>query len=102
MSIISLLMPSAAAPESWRERAVCSQVDPEMWFPEKGGSTSDAKKICLGCPVKNECLEYALTNDERFGVWGGYSERERRRIKRGGPKHPIRIQRIGTSRAALD
>lgn len=68
--------------ESWQERALCSQTDPEAFFPEKGGSTREAKKICTGCEVKVECLEYALANDERFGIWGGLSERERRRIKR--------------------
>jgi WhiB family redox-sensing transcriptional regulator len=68
--------------QSWAERALCSQTDPEAFFPEKGGSTREAKRICTGCEVKNECLEYALANDERFGIWGGLSERERRRMKR--------------------
>ncbi len=69
--------------ESWRDDAICSQIDPEMWFPDKGGSTREAKKVCLGCPVRLECLQYALDRDERFGIWGGLSERERRRLKRG-------------------
>ncbi|KKF00837.1 Transcriptional regulator WhiB2 [Mycolicibacterium obuense] len=69
--------------DQWQERALCAQTDPEAFFPEKGGSTREAKRICLGCEVKNACLEYALANDERFGIWGGLSERERRRIKRG-------------------
>ena len=69
--------------EEWHERALCAQTDPEAFFPEKGGSTREAKKICQGCPVKDECLEYALAHDERFGIWGGMSERERRRLKRG-------------------
>ncbi len=66
----------------WQERALCAQTDPEAFFPEKGGSTREAKKICVGCEVKGECLEYALEHDERFGIWGGLSERERRRLKR--------------------
>lgn len=66
----------------WQERALCAQTDPEAFFPEKGGSTREAKKICVGCEVKAECLEYALEHDERFGIWGGLSERERRRLKR--------------------
>jgi WhiB family redox-sensing transcriptional regulator len=66
----------------WHERALCSQTDPEAFFPEKGGSTREAKKICVGCEVRDECLEYALENDERFGIWGGLSERERRRLRR--------------------
>jgi len=69
-------------PLAWQERAICSQTDPEAFFPEKGGSTREAKKICVGCPVRHECLEYALTHEERFGIWGGFSERERRRIAR--------------------
>ena len=67
---------------SWQERALCAETDPEAFFPEKGGSTREAKKICTGCEVKAECLEYALANDERFGIWGGLSERERRRLRR--------------------
>lgn len=67
----------------WQENALCAQTDPEAFFPEKGGSTREAKRICLGCEVKDDCLEYALANDERFGIWGGLSERERRRLKRG-------------------
>jgi WhiB family redox-sensing transcriptional regulator len=67
---------------SWQERSLCAQTDPEAFFPEKGGSTREAKKVCIGCEVRSECLEYALANDERFGIWGGLSERERRRLKK--------------------
>ena len=67
---------------AWQEQALCAQTDPEAFFPEKGGSTREAKRICIGCEVKGECLEYALANDERFGIWGGLSERERRRLKK--------------------
>ena len=62
---------------AWIGRAVCAQTDPDAFFPEKGGSTREAKKICLGCEVRHECLEYALAHDERFGIWGGLSETER-------------------------
>jgi WhiB family redox-sensing transcriptional regulator len=72
-----------ATPDQWQDRALCAQTDPEAFFPEKGGSTREAKKICLGCEVRHECLDYALAHDERFGIWGGLSERERRRLKRG-------------------
>jgi WhiB family transcriptional regulator, redox-sensing transcriptional regulator len=68
--------------QDWQERALCAQTDPEAFFPEKGGSTREAKRICSGCEVRAECLEYALANDERFGIWGGLSERERRRLRR--------------------
>jgi WhiB family redox-sensing transcriptional regulator len=66
----------------WQERALCAQTDPEAFFPEKGGSTREAKKVCLSCDVRGDCLEYALGHDERFGIWGGLSERERRRLKK--------------------
>ncbi len=66
----------------WQEKALCAQTDPEAFFPEKGGSTREAKKVCLSCEVRADCLDYALKNDERFGIWGGLSERERRRIRR--------------------
>ena len=67
--------------QDWQERALCAQTDPEAFFPEKGGSTREAKRICSGCDVRAECLEYALAHDERFGIWGGLSERERRRLR---------------------
>jgi len=74
---------AAFPPElEWQERALCAQTDPEAFFPEKGGSTREAKRVCLSCEVRSECLEYALANDERFGIWGGLSERERRRVKK--------------------
>jgi WhiB family redox-sensing transcriptional regulator len=66
----------------WKLDALCAQTDPELFFPEKGGSTYDAKKVCLGCDVRDRCLEYALERDESFGVWGGLSESERRKLKR--------------------
>ncbi|MEN9989659.1 MAG: hypothetical protein RL508_638 [Actinomycetota bacterium] len=69
-------------PLAWQADALCAQTDPEAFFPEKGGSTRDAKRICSGCEVKAQCLDYALQNDERFGIWGGLSERERRKLKK--------------------
>jgi WhiB family redox-sensing transcriptional regulator len=66
----------------WQEEALCAYVDPDVFFPEKGGSSREAKRICAECAVSKECLDYALANDERFGIWGGLSERERRRLKR--------------------
>lgn len=67
---------------AWADGALCAQADPEAWFPEKGGSTAAAKRICQACPVQQECLERALARDERFGVWGGLSERQRREVRR--------------------
>ena len=77
-----LLLDVEADEAGWQERALCAQTDPEAFFPEKGGSTREAKKVCLTCEVRGECLEYALMNDERFGIWGGLSERERRKLKK--------------------
>lgn len=68
--------------DDWQSRALCAQTDPEAFFPEKGGSTKEAKRVCLTCEVRQDCLEYSLFNDERFGVWGGLSERERRKLKK--------------------
>jgi len=76
------LRPSDDSELAWQGDALCAQTDPEAFFPEKGGSTREAKKICTSCEVRSECLEYALKNDERFGIWGGLSERERRKLRR--------------------
>lgn len=68
---------------------LCAQVDPEIFFPEKGGSTKDAKKVCAACIYsqgENKCLQAALEREERFGIWGGFSERERRAIKNARSK----------------
>ena len=69
---------------TWQTDALCAQTDPEAFFPEKGGSTRDAKRVCSACPVRDECLDYAMAHDEKFGIWGGLSERERRRLRRAG------------------
>lgn len=70
---------------AWMAEGLCSQTDPEAFFPDKGESTRAAKDVCRGCPVAAECLDYALANNERFGVWGGLSERERRRLQSTNP-----------------
>ena len=67
---------------SWQEKALCAQTDPEEFFPEKGGSNRMAKLVCARCDVRVECLEDALVRDDRFGIAGGLSERERRRLKK--------------------
>jgi len=73
---------SQAEDRSWQDEANCLGVDPDLFFPERGASTREAKEICRGCVVRIDCLEYALVNGEKFGIWGGLSERERRRIRR--------------------
>jgi WhiB family redox-sensing transcriptional regulator len=67
---------------TWQKYANCMGVDPDLFFPERGASTREAKEVCRGCVVRDACLEYALSNGEKFGIWGGMSERERRRIRR--------------------
>ena len=74
------LLDADAEEAGWQERALCAQTDPESFYPEKGGSTREAKKVCLSCEVVGKCLKYALENNERFGVWGGLTERERRKL----------------------
>ena len=66
----------------WQARANCMGVDPDLFFPERGSSTREAKEVCRGCVVRVECLEFAISNGEKFGIWGGMSERERRRVRR--------------------
>jgi len=67
---------------AWMGEAVCAQTDPEVFFPEKGKSSRAAIRICKGCSVAPECLTYSLKFGERFGVWGGVSERNRRKMRR--------------------
>jgi WhiB family redox-sensing transcriptional regulator len=67
---------------SWQTRANCMGVDPDLFFPERGSSTREAKEVCRGCVVREDCLDYAIANGEKFGIWGGMSERERRKVRR--------------------
>ncbi|MDT7616675.1 MAG: WhiB family transcriptional regulator, redox-sensing transcriptional regulator [Actinomycetota bacterium] len=77
-------MKQALAPAnlSWRTHAACAGLDPEVFYPVSDEVAEEAKAICRECPVREPCLEYALTNRERDGVWGGATERERRRMIR--------------------
>lgn len=91
--------------EPWMDEGICAQVDPDLWFPEKGSRTREAKQVCMGCPVQEKCLKYALERGERFGIWGGYSERERSRMARGlppdrdRPVNPVVAQLVDPSRS---
>lgn len=64
----------------WQDAALCAQTDPAEFFPNRGSAADTAKTVCFACDVRRECLDYALANDEQFGIWGGMSLRERRRI----------------------
>ncbi len=68
---------------SWRSLARCAEVDPDLFFPEIGGSVTAPKMVCRGCEVRAECLDYALEHDMQFGVWGGLSVTEREALQRG-------------------
>lgn len=73
--------------KSWQDFANCLEADPDLFFPERGASTSEAKEICRGCTVREDCLEFSLNYwytlpDTKFGIWGGKTERERRDILR--------------------
>lgn len=76
---------------SWQVRARCVEVDPEIFFPERGGSSRAARAVCNECAVRAECLRYALANREQFGIWGGTSERERRRLRRLSPARNVTL-----------
>jgi WhiB family redox-sensing transcriptional regulator len=77
----------------WREQALCAQIGGDVWFPESGGSVRKAKAVCNGgggrppCPVRQECLEAALDRNDRYGIWGGLTDRERRVLRRS-PDYP--------------
>lgn len=72
----------SAITTSWRDRAACHGLDPDIFYPVSDDDAQEAKSICAVCPVREACLEYALANRERDGVWGGATERERRRMIR--------------------
>ena len=67
---------------AWQDFANCKGADPDLFFPERGASTRQAKSICRECSVREECLEFAIVSSEKFGIWGGLSERERRKIRK--------------------
>lgn len=85
---------SLSQERGWQDQANCLGVDPDLFFPERGASTREAKEVCRGCIVRGECLEYALANGEKFGIWGGLSERERRRLRR---QRAQATRRVGTA-----
>jgi WhiB family redox-sensing transcriptional regulator len=68
--------------EDWRLEAACRGVDPDLFYPGRGVSTGPAKATCATCAVREPCLDFALSTNEKFGIWGGQSERQRRRTRR--------------------
>jgi WhiB family redox-sensing transcriptional regulator len=86
--------------------AACTEVgDPNLWFPEQGDTNkaAKAKQVCRGCPVREQCLTWALTTNERGGIWGGLGEveRDKLRIKRFGDGHKNRTARAAARRVEV-
>jgi WhiB family transcriptional regulator, redox-sensing transcriptional regulator len=81
----------------WRELAACRGAGLELFFPERGESAEPARRLCAACPVRQPCLDYAITNRITYGIWGGLSERERRALRSGW----VRASRRGRDRAIL-
>lgn len=77
-------MDAFTSPEPWTRDALCAETDPESFFPELGSSARTAKAVCARCDVTAACLAYALRTKQRWGVWGGRSERERNAMRKGG------------------
>jgi len=75
-------LPQGKVPGEWADRGACVGKPPEWFFPERGQAFNEAKALCGSCPVQPECLEHAVRNGEKFGIWGGRSERQRRKIRR--------------------
>ncbi len=75
-------MTTLTPPPAWMADGLCAQTDPEAFFPERGGSVKAAQAVCQECPVRVTCLNYAIENGERYGVWGGVAERNRRGMRR--------------------
>ena len=70
------------AARKWTVRALCVGTDPELFFPPGDGPAAEARHICAMCPVSGQCLAYAVTADEPFGIWGGLDPRERQSLRR--------------------
>lgn len=87
--------------EHWQERAACGGADVRIFYPSSGAHTGEAKRICEPCPVRAECLAFALERDEEWGVWGGLDPDERRALRTdyvvGSPAGPVIIGADGDS-----
>lgn len=72
---------AAFLPAPWMRQAACRESNPDLFFPHRGENVRAAKAVCAGCPVINECRDYSIVNDERVGIWGGLTERDRRHLR---------------------
>lgn len=90
MSVIGII--TAISGQQWMADALCRQTDPEIFYPEQGGSPREAKLVCLACPVQTACLEHALRNREHYGIWGGLTANERNRRGRTAAARPLQLR----------
>ena len=79
-TLLRVLMGAKADHVQWMDFALCAETDPEAFFVEKSGDTRPAKAVCLACPVRLNCLDYAVENRIAWGIWGGLSPRQRRTL----------------------
>lgn len=88
-------MKALAVETEWMSDGNCADRPPSLFFPSDGVGVDVARRVCADCPVKSQCLEYALENRIDHGVWGGTSERERRRILKERAKDRRKVARAG-------
>lgn len=81
----------------WRQRASCREIDPELFFPDVAADASTPKRVCARCPVRKVCLDWALAHDEQYGVWGGLTNAERRRLR-----HRVSVRVVASTLDTLD
>jgi WhiB family transcriptional regulator, redox-sensing transcriptional regulator len=79
---LATLPADPSPPDFWQERAACFGIEPDVFFPVSEEEAGPALAFCSVCPIKEECLAWALKNGERYGVWGGTTEQQRRRLQR--------------------
>lgn len=87
----------ATDPMVWGQLGNCVGVNQDLFFPRRGDDPSPAKALCRACPVRTDCLSYALETNQKFGIWGGMTEGQRRRLKRAQPqpdREPVRHLRL--------
>lgn len=82
--------------EDWQSLANCQGVDPDLFFPQRGASVREAKAVCSMCKVQEQCLNTAINRGEKFGIWGGASERQRRAIRRQRRAETVQLDQCDT------
>ena len=85
--------PATSAPAGWRDRAACRDTDLDLFFPGRGESAEPARRVCAACPVRQPCLDYAISHGITHGIWGGLAERDRR---------ALRTRHVGAARRQRD